>query len=111
MSDPQQLERELREYLEKEPNLRRDERISYLKTIFNKHLEITKLEHVINSKDLYDIIGMAKSNYTNFRLPLHVTRRRVDTGELPQVAMVESVLSYLSKMNLLKKLVKFDYTE
>lgn len=110
MSDPQQLDRELREYLDKEPNLRRDDRLAYLKVIFNKHLEISKLEHVVNSHDLFDIVSGAKSIYGRFHLPVTISRKQVESGEVANIAVIESTFSYLSKMNLLKKLVKFDYT-
>lgn len=110
MSDPQQLDRELREYLEKEPNLRRDERLAYLNAIVQKHLEMSKLEHLINKRDLFDILSGAKSAYSNFSLPISVSGRQVEPGEAPNVAVVESFISYLNRMNLLKKTVKFDYT-
>lgn len=111
MSDPQQLDRELREYLEKEPNLRREDRLVYLNLIFNKHLEISKLEHIVNSHDLFDIISGAKAAYTRFYLPIKITRKQVDNSDIANVAVIESTLSYLNKLNLLKRLVKFDYTE
>jgi hypothetical protein len=109
MSNPDELDRELREYLQKEPNLNRGDRIAYLRTIFNKHLEFNKLEHSINYRDMGDIIAYAKSTFTQFKMPLNISGRVVDTSESPQVAVIESTISYLNKMNLLKKLVKFDY--
>lgn len=111
MSDPQEIDRELREYLEKEPNLRRDDRLAYLKLIFHKHLEVNKMEHVLNSKDLFDIVSGAKSEYSNFQLPIKVSNKQVESSELANVAMIESTLSYLSRTNLLKRLVKFEYTK
>lgn len=111
MSNPDQLDRELREYLEKEPNLRRDERLIVLRGIVNKHLEFNKLEHVITSSDLFNIVSESKVQYTKFRLPMKITKRQVDSSDLPHVAMIESALSYLNRMNLLKRLVKFDITE
>lgn len=111
MSDPQQLDRELREYLEKEPNLRREDRITALKAIFLKHFEFQKLDHVINMNDLWNIIGDAKGQFVNQRSNIFITRKQVDPTQKPQVAMVEAFLSYANRMNLLKKQVKFDYTE
>lgn len=111
MSNPEQLDRELREYLEQEPNLRRDERLVVLKNIMHKHLEFNKLEHVINNYDLFSIISRSKSEYSSFKLPMKISRKQVDSSDLPHVAIIESVLSYLNKMSLLKRLVKFDYTE
>jgi hypothetical protein len=111
MSDPQELDRELREYLEKEPNLRRDDRLKYLKTLFNKHQELSALDHIVPHKDLYEIFGGAKEKYTNQKLPAMISRKRLDGNELTHIAMIESFVSYLNKNHLLKKLVKFDYTE
>ena len=111
MSDPQQLERELREYLEKEPNLRRDDRIVYLRAIFYKHFEFNKLDHMIGSGDLHDIIGGAKNHYTKAKLPVRVSRKQLDQGEATNVSVIESFISYLNKMHLLKKQVKIDYTD
>lgn len=111
MSNPDQLDRELREYLEKEPNLRRDERILMLRGIVNKHLEFNKLEHLINGSDLFNIVGNSKVEYSKFRLPMRISKLQVDNSDLPHVAMIESVLSYLNKNHLLKKLVKLEITE
>jgi len=111
MSDLEQLDRELKEYLEKEPNLRREERILYLKAIFQKHLDFTKLTHVINYFDMYSVINQAKGQYSNFRLPMKISDHQVEGNELPHFAMVESFIGYLNKMGLLKKLVKFDYKD
>lgn len=110
MSDPHQLDREIREYVEKEPNLRREDRVKYLKAIFEKHFEFNRLEHVVNVRDLDDIISGAKQKYVALNLPLHITRRRIDSSELPHVAMIESIISYFHKNHLLKKSVKFDIT-
>lgn len=111
MSTPEQLDRELIEYLEKEPNLRRDERLMFLRSIINKHLEFSKLEHVINNSDLFNIVSESKVQYSKFRLPMKISRRQVDSSDLPHVAIIESVLSYLNRNHLLKKLVKFEITE
>jgi len=110
MSNIQQLDTELKEYLEKEPNLRREDRLSYLRAIMGKHLEMSKLEHVVNNYDLFSIISGAKTAYSRLNLPIKITKKQVDSSDVPSVAMVESVISYMNKNNLLKKLVKFDYT-
>jgi hypothetical protein len=111
MSDPQQLDRELREYLEKEPNLRREDRLIYLKAMMNKHFEFNKLEHMVNSNDLFEIMSGAKSNYSKRALPIRISRKQVESGEATHISVLESFISYLNRANLLKKLVKFDYTD
>ncbi len=111
MSNPDDLDRELREYLQQEPNLSRGDRLAYLKVIVNKHLEFNKLDHVVNSFDMYGIISGAKQAYSNFKLPMKISNRTVDSSELPHIATIEAFSSYLGKMNLLKKVVKFDFRE
>lgn len=110
MSDPQQIDRDLREYLEKEPNLNRSDRLLFLKTIFNKHLEVTKLDHIVNHMDFFNILSEAKRGYSRVKLPIALTRKQLEPNETPHVVLIESFVSYLLKMNLLKKIVKFDYT-
>lgn len=111
MSDAEQLDRDLREYLEKEPNLRREDRLKYLKILFNRHFEIDKLDHVVNSNDLFHVISEAKSKFAKQNSQIFVSRKKLDNSELIHIAMIESFISYLSRNSLLKRLVKFDYTD
>lgn len=111
MSDPQQIINELREYLEKEPNLRREDRFVYLKAIFDKHMEFKKLDHMVTYKDMFNITSDAGSIFTKFVLPLKISCRRLDSGELKNIAVIEAFIGYLQRMNLLKKTVRFEYTD
>jgi len=111
MSELEEIDRALREYLEKEPNLRRDDRLAYLKAIFHKQLEIKKLNHVINYKDYLNVAGQAKSIYTTMKLPIRISRKDLEPNQVVHMATLESFILYLNRNDLLKKLVKFDYTE
>jgi hypothetical protein len=108
MSNPDQLDRELREYLEKEPNLAINERLLFLRSIFSKHLDFNKLEHIINSADFTNIISISKVEYANLKLPMKLTKRQVDNTDYPHVAMINSVISYFNRHNLLRRSVRFD---
>lgn len=111
MSDPNEVERDLREYLEKEKNLHRQDKLEYLRLLFDRHFQMKKLDHLITKNDLFGIISGAKSEYNNISLPLHISGRKVDTSELTAIAMIEAVVSYLNKNHLLKRLPKLDYTD
>lgn len=111
MSDPQDLERDLLEYLAKEPNLRREDRASYLRTLFHKHFEINKLEHVVNYYDVQEMIGFAKNHNINMKLPCFITRKKITPTDAPMVAMIEAVISYFTRAKILRKEIKVDYTE
>lgn len=108
MSD---IEKDLREYLEKEPNLSRNDRLSYLKTIFDKHLEVNKLDHLIPANDLWIILSDAKSQYTRMKFPVNISKKIIDGEGQKQIALMEAFLLYLNRMKLLKKLVKFDHRD
>jgi hypothetical protein len=108
MSNSEQLDRELREYLEKEPNLARNERLIFLRSIFSKHLEFNKLEHVITNNDFINFINDSKVEYAKLKLPMKISKRSVDSSDTHHVAMVSAVLNYLNKNSLLRRLVRFD---
>lgn len=111
MSELQEIERELREYLQKEPNLKREDRLEYLMSIVSKRIKINKLDHLINNSDYFKILSNAKSNYINMKLPVRISSKELEANDAIHVAVVESMLAYLNKNNLLKKFVRFDYTE
>jgi hypothetical protein len=108
MSNPDQLDRELREYLEREPNLGTNERLLFLRSIFSKHLDFNKLEHIINTTDFANIINTSKVEYANLRLPMKISKRLVDNTDYPHVAMINSVISYFNKHSMLRRTVRFD---
>lgn len=110
MADPQEIERDLKEYLEKEPNIRRGDRITYLMGIVNKHFGRDKIDHMLTKDDLNYLVSVAKSNFVQQSGSLNISSKAVEKGELPSLAMIEAVISYLNKNALLKKLVKVDYT-
>ena len=111
MSDPQQIEKDLRDYLEKEPNLSREDRLAFLKTVFNKHLEITKLDHLVTYKDLFVIFADARNFMVRTKFPMSVSKKQLETSETAHVAIMEAFILYLNRMKLLKKLVNFDFRE
>lgn len=111
MSDSQQIEKDLREYLEAEGNLRREDRLRYLKAIFDKHFTLSKLDHMITRNDFLGIVSSSKSAYNHLNLPINVSNKKIDNSELTTLAMIEGFTAYLNKNHLLKKLVRLDYTD
>jgi len=111
MSDPKEIEKDLREYLDKEPNLSRQDKLILLQTIFHKHFEVSKLEHLINYKDVFNIFSVARSQYVNRRLPMYISKKLIEPNEAPIIAAMEALIMYLNSKSLLKRLVKFDYKD
>lgn len=111
MSELEEIERDLREYLDKEPNLRREDRLEYLTAIFNKRSELMKLPHVVNYYDYFNMLSGAKNLFIRMKLPVRITGKQLEPPDATHIATLETFIGYLNKNNLLKKLVKFDYTE
>jgi len=110
MANPDQIEQELREYLDIEKNLRSSDRLPYLMSIINKHFAVDKIDHVIDYSDLDDIVARAKINWVNTTLPIEISRKTVDGQIVNYVLVIESLVEYLNKNKLLRRLIKFDHT-
>ena len=110
MTQAELIERDLREYLQKEPTLSREDRLRFLMTIFSKRFEFSKLDHVVNRFDLNNIVNQSKTEYSNFALPLNITKKKIESHELVNVAIVEAVFLFLGQHDLLRKTVRLDYT-
>jgi len=111
MSDLKNIESDLREYLTKESNLRGEDKFRYLKAIFDKHFAISELEHSINYYDIQTIMSFAKGQWVRQSLPLNVSGKEISSMDVSSVAMLESVLNYLTGNKLLRKLTKVEYTK
>ena len=61
-------------------------------------------------RDLFNIMDLAKQNMMNLNLPLFVSSKEIYHREVPTMAVLEAVLTYLSSMGLLKEQVDLDYT-
>lgn len=110
MSDPAQIEQEIREYLSIEKNLATDDRLQYLMAIFNKHFAIDKIGHTIVHGDIVDMISKAKSAWPNTIMPVEISRKEIKGVDVSYILIIESFINHLNRNNLLKRLVKFDYS-
>lgn len=110
MANIETIEQELRQYVEDSPNLSRNDRYTHLKAIFDKHFAMEKTEHILTMSDFQGIISNAKSQYANLTLPAKISNREVYPSEAPHILMIEAVIGYLNKSQILRKLVRIDFT-
>lgn len=110
MANPDQIEQELREYLNIERNLRVEDRLQYLMAIMNKHFAIDKIEHMMTHHDLNDMVNYAKGQWARTTMPMEISKKEVYHNDVNYVLIIEAFIGYLNKNNLLKRLVKFDYS-
>ena len=66
--------------------------------------------YLINKAELFRIISDAKQHMATKALPISVSGKVVDQSELPTIAIIESVLTFLNSKKLLTNQVDLDYT-
>lgn len=67
--------------------------------------------HLVTKKDLFDIVSKAKENMANITLPMEISGKEVEQGELATVAIMESLIMYFNKNKLFTKMPIVDYTD
>lgn len=93
-----------------EENLRDLEMCDSLLKKFDLASEPQK-EILITVKDLFLIISSAKTEYRNVPLDAHISHKKVDECDFKHISFANAVILWLNGNRLLKKLVKFDYTD
>lgn len=66
---------------------------------------------LISIKDLFYMISTAKDQYCKLPSDLNISNKKVDEGDFKHISLANSVLVWLNSNNLLKRLVRFDYTD
>lgn len=108
MSDPRQIEQELREFLAKEDNMCQRDKLPALMLIINKHFGLDSLDHMVNNYDFERIISDAKSAFATTTMPVFLSKRDKHSSDVNYLLVMEAFVSYLNKHSILKRLVKFD---
>lgn len=103
----EEISRDIREYLERESNLRGEDKFRYIRSIFNKHLGYLDMTHVIGYNEIQNIISSAKYDFANKPFPMTVSGNKIST-EAANVCMVDSTIMYLKGNGLLKQSVKIE---
>lgn len=111
MAKPEDIEMELRAYLEDEIHLKKSDKLEHLMSIFNKHFALDKMEYILNDRDLEGIVSHAKATYPGITLPMKISRKEVYSAYVNYVLVIEAFVLFLNGNKLLKRLVKFDYSK
>lgn len=111
MANPDEIERELRDYLEKEDNMRHSDKLSYLMVIINKHFGLDKIDHMVDHHDFDTFVSGAKSVYAQTSMPMNISGKELTPQNTNYVLVLEAFVGYLNRNKLLKRLVKFDHKE
>jgi hypothetical protein len=68
------------------------------------------MTYKIDKKDLQKIVSAAKDKFFYQNPPLFVSNVEVERGELPSLAILESLIMFLNSRELLTQFVEVDYT-
>ena len=68
-------------------------------------------EVLIGPKDLFHMISVAKGEYGHLPADLHLSNKRVDENDFKHISLASAVIMWLNGKNLLKKAVRFDFTD
>ena len=111
MSIKDEVEQELRAYLAKEPDMSRQDRLGYLLSIFDKHLIFATSDYKMQYYDVSNVINGAKRYMSEQHMPVEISRKTLSPNEAVHIALIESLIGFLNQKEVLKKLVKLDYTQ
>jgi len=111
MADPAEIERELRDYLEKEDNMRHSDKLPYLMLIINKHFGLDKIDHIVDYHDLDSIISHAKSVYAQTSMPMQISKKELSPSQTNYALVLEAFVGYLNRHKLIKRLIRLNHTE
>jgi len=87
--------------------------LSICKSIESKVNEASKPqpEVLITFKDLFDLKSSAKSEYVQLNGNLNISKKEVEKADFVHISLTNALILWLNRNNLLKKLVKFDFTD
>jgi hypothetical protein len=66
---------------------------------------------LLTSKDLFSLISLAKTEYLRLPGNLHISNNVVSENDFKHISFANAVILWLNGHKLLKRLVKFDYTD
>lgn len=71
----------------------------------------SKNDVLITFKDLSHIKSVAMDNYNDIPMNLQISNKKVEQKDFVHISLASSLISWLNNKQLLKNLVRFDYTD
>ena len=66
---------------------------------------------VITNRDFFGIRSLAVGTYKTLGSNLYISNKKVESRDLANISLAESLLVWLNSKGVLKKLVRFDFTD
>jgi len=68
-------------------------------------------EVLIVPKDLSYLISLAKNQYKYLSSDIHISGKKVEESDFKHISLAQAVIMWLNSQNLLKREVKFNFTD
>ena len=112
MSQMNEIENDVLEFLSKSEGLRYSDKKELLMLFFKKHLVMNQGDLLLSYDDMQQVISNAKSMYSSIAFPVRLQDSRNVTkeltpGEIGNYCVAESMISLLNRNEALKRLPVF----
>lgn len=111
MSLEEAVEAEIQIFLSESDSLNNHDKIILLRNMMSKLLHLNKADHTLHKSDLTNIISNAKTLFSNERGKVYIDNHKVMEQEVVSLRVIESTISTLNRLGVLKKMPKFKYTD
>ena len=68
------------------------------------------MTYKLDYKNLFDIVDLAKGKMMGLSLPVYISEKEVQHGQVPSLAILEATLMFLNAKGLLAQQIEIDYT-
>jgi hypothetical protein len=106
----EQLEVDIKRFLENIENQNENDKLQTLRNLFDKYLHLNTSDYLMDHSDLFSIISSSKKKFSEENVPVKLgsNKRVVNQQDLPNLFIIEATIGHLKKKDCLKKMAKFD---
>lgn len=106
-----ELDYEIKEYLEKIDNMSYNDKLDALRNLFIKHLQLENSEFILNKYNLNSIESSSKREFTEMPTKLILKGTLVSPEKRKILAIIQATIGELRHIKTLRKVVKFKFDD
>jgi len=105
------VKNDLRKALSEFDNLPGEYKLKRLMQIYDTHLFLNTMPLLINYYDIVNIISNAKSAMADLPGKVVISKKELSSDDIRFVAIMESIIGSLNRLEAYKRLPRIDYTK
>ena len=108
----EELDREIKAFLEKSDNMNSQDKLDALRNLFVKHMQLEESCYIMDNHNLFNIVSGAKNVFAN-DLPTTVSiqGKKVQYEEKRIISVISATIGELRRIKTLRKVVKFKFDD